>query len=120
MTRPWNFFLRNEPWRGHRELFITIPGRPGRVVLPKIKFIEAERGLPHEPALECTLEQLQDEMDPIHGLLQGALDFAWANGMRPTGWKADPDASAELAATRYHLEDMRALAKIPTRQKDQP
>ncbi len=39
------------------------------------------------------------------------LDTAWKIGMRPEGYDVK-DSTAEIAAIRYHLEDMRLLAKV--------
>lgn len=47
-----------------------------------------------------------------HGFLQAMMEIAWDLGMRPS--KLDQHNS-ELTAVRYHLEDMRALAKVPSR-----
>ena len=47
--------------------------------------------------------------DEVESFLQGALDFAWELGLRPKGAK---DMTNELKAVRYHLEDMRLLAKV--------
>ena len=116
MTPPWQFYISEEPWNEERKLFIVRAAGTHRKLVPEITFTRLERGEPVlNPVLTCNREQREDNMDPIHGLLQGALDFAWAQGMRPTDWKPPSDATAELAAVRYHLEDMRVLAKIPAR-----
>jgi hypothetical protein len=41
--------------------------------------------------------------------LRAIMDVAWEAGMRPTGFE---DHANELKATRFHLEDMRLLAKV--------
>lgn len=46
---------------------------------------------------------------------QAVLDEAWRIGMRPKGFA---DHTNELTAVRYHLEDMRAMAKVPERFED--
>ena len=48
-------------------------------------------------------------VDQVEGFLQAAMDCGWELGLRPTGAK---DMTNELAAVRYHLEDMRLLAKV--------
>lgn len=45
--------------------------------------------------------------DVIFDFLQAAMDAAWDLGIRPAQAK---DMTAEVAAVRYHLEDMRRLA----------
>ena len=41
--------------------------------------------------------------------LRAIMDCAWEIGIRPNKFK---DYTNELSATRYHLEDMRLLAKV--------
>lgn len=41
--------------------------------------------------------------------LQSLMDCGWEAGLRPTGFS---DHTNELTAVRYHLEDMRKLAKV--------
>jgi len=45
--------------------------------------------------------------DGYGSFLQAALDAAWELGMRPAGFN---DTRESMAATKAHLEDMRALA----------
>lgn len=55
---------------------------------------------------------IAERIEPIKdgdGLLQAIMDAAWEAGMRPRGFK---DHTNELTAVRYHLEDMRKLAKV--------
>jgi len=55
------------------------------------------------------LDQQAVPGDQVESFLQAALDCAWDLGLRPKGAK---DMTNELAAVRYHLEDMRKLAKV--------
>lgn len=41
--------------------------------------------------------------------LQAMVNVAWGLGIKPTAMESDAN---ELKATRYHLEDMRKLAKV--------
>ncbi len=41
--------------------------------------------------------------------MQAMLGAAWEMGLRPAGFE---DHTNELTAVRYHLEDMRTLAKV--------
>ncbi len=41
--------------------------------------------------------------------IQAIMDAGWKAGLKPAGYE---DASRELTATKYHLEDMRVLAKV--------
>jgi len=54
----------------------------------------------------CTLSAQYDEFD---ALLQALVDAAWEQGIRPKG---SEDTHGELKATKFHLEDMRTLAKV--------
>lgn len=45
--------------------------------------------------------------ETVKNFLQAMMDQAWEIGLRPKGLK---DQTGELAAVRYHLEDMRRLA----------
>lgn len=47
----------------------------------------------------------------VKNFLQAMSDAAWEIGIRP---KQLEDHTNELKATRYHLEDMRVLAKVKT------
>lgn len=51
-------------------------------------------------------ETIRGDVDQF---LQAAMDCAWSLGMRPRGFE---DHTNELAAVRFHLDDMRKLAKV--------
>lgn len=51
-----------------------------------------------------------EEVTPeIRNFLQAMTDAAWKLGIRP---REAVDAASELKAVRYHLEDMRVMAKL--------
>ena len=52
---------------------------------------------------------LQLERDAARNFMQAMMDAAWNMGLRPSGVK---DLESTLEATRFHLEDMRLLAKV--------
>lgn len=52
----------------------------------------------------------QGHPEEIDAILRAIMTEAWARGIRPEGYE---NHTNELAAVRYHLEDMRALAKVP-------
>jgi len=55
---------------------------------------------------------LGDSPKPLYddgSFLQAMLDAAWEAGFRPKDFK---DHTNEFTAVRYHLEDMRKLAKV--------
>lgn len=66
-------------------------------------------------ALSETREERDDKIGDVTGFLQSVIDAAWEDGMRPSAAK---DATEELKAVRYHLEDMRSLAF--SNSKDKP
>jgi hypothetical protein len=52
---------------------------------------------------------LGDYIQETDDFLRAIMDVAWGTGIRPTGFE---DHTNELKATRFHLEDMRLLAKV--------
>lgn len=112
----WRFFVEHKPWDDSSALHIRyVGGEYGRersAVAPLV-LVKVEQGVAHDvPALAETREDVQDGVGDVTGFLQAALDAAWERGLRPTGFK---DHTNELTAVRYHLEDMRTLAKLPPR-----
>ena len=75
--------------------------------LRSMGFEHLERGAGDAPVLVETREDRDDAIGDVTGFVQAILDAAWDAGMRPAAQK---DATEELKAVRYHLEDMRALA----------
>jgi hypothetical protein len=111
---PWKFFLDFKPWTGDSNLYVqhTTWDRKRRLLLPA-SFVDAPDYLTKgddKPFLGQTPEQRDDGLGDVDQFLQAALDCAWERGMRPTGFK---DFTNEIAAVRYHLEDMRKLAFQP-------
>lgn len=68
--------------------------------------IPVRHGAQGEPTLSCEWGDLQ--------LLQAFLDAAWRRGLRPADFE---DGQGQLAATRAHLADMRALIEKATEVK---
>lgn len=108
----WRFAHDYQSWSDAERLFITRVGLDGKKLIVKpFVFEEIERGVSHDVAsLETTRIELEDGLGSVTEFLQAAMDCAYARGLRPTG--APLDSSAELSAVRYHLEDMRKLAKV--------
>lgn len=123
MAGRWGFFTEDKPWDQSRNLFIVLDERfaGGRVgVVAPLEITTRERGMAIDaPTLTQTYEQARDNIPDVDEFLQAALDCAWGLGMRPKGWN-DRASDQELAAVRYHLEDMRALAKVPALIRDKP
>lgn len=111
-NKTWRAFVDDQPQHGRRDLYIVGPGPTGaRSVVQPLELGLVSEGLVTAPCASETREQQQDGPGLVTGLLQAMLDQAWAMGMRPAGYDAK-DQGAELAAVRYHLEDMRLLAKV--------
>ncbi len=112
----WTFHVDYQPWSDARRLFIARRGawpERGRQVIEPLVARTVEDGLPYDiPTLAEVRTDVEDGIGDVENFLQAALEAAWALGMRPQGFK---DRSDELTAVRYHLEDMRALAKVPAR-----
>lgn len=102
----WNFYLEDAAWQRTTQLMIVREGaREGirSFVLP-FSLAPVEDHVPYggPPTLDGP------DFD-VRGFLQAALEAAWNAGLRPLGFS---DVRNELAAVRYHLEDMRKLAKL--------
>ncbi len=56
------------------------------------------------------MQQMEPLMDGDSvEFVQAIMDAGWKAGLKPLGYE---DASRELTATKFHLEDMRILAKV--------
>lgn len=118
----WGFFIDNRPWELSRSLFIRTydrqSGKASLVAPFTLTALEYATAVPNDsPTLrDGGMEMLVDRGGDIHGFLQAAMDAAWKEGLRPEGYTPPADPAPELAALRYHLEDMRTLAKLRDRQ----
>lgn len=101
----FTLYMRHEDHNGRRSLVVPMQME---VIVPGSKF----SGLPTMGPRPGDWQSESVPTDDIRGFLQAALDQAWELGLRPKGVTDNTD---ELAAVRYHLEDMRALAKVPQR-----
>lgn len=113
MAGTWQMFVDDKPWNGTRKLYIRTRG-PDRkqYAIETLGAVEVERGEARDvPALSQSVEDKQDGIGDVDHFLQAALECAWELGLRPKGFA---DHSNELTAVRYHLEDMRLLAKVKT------
>lgn len=112
MITGWHFFTRYEPWNDGRALFIQGADHTLRrsLVAPLTMVPMGSFERLAEPTLQETMTEVQDGVGSVTGFLQAALDAAWEMGLRPKG---HADHTNELTAVRYHLEDMRRIAKVP-------
>lgn len=121
MSGRWQFWVDERPWDRSKRLFAVRSGRSAdgasqREHIHSIVAQPIERGVPVDvPLLEQSWEDGADGVGDVDGFLQAALDEAWRIGLPPSD-QAHADHTNELAAVRYHLEDMRALAKLPVKK----
>lgn len=117
----WKFRANYVAHMDEFELYIRYQDKPGRegfsYVLP-LALQRLQEGESYNvptmrdyPDLKTAKEDDVPQALDVRAFLQAAMDCAWEMGMRPIG---AADATQELAAVRYHLEDMRKLAKVKT------
>ncbi len=100
----WDFFVQYMPeYAGHRLAMVVENGNV-RSIVTKVELEEVPRHGVSSVGADQPIP-----MGQVEGFLQAAMDAAWGLGLRPTGFK---DHTNELTAVRYHLEDMRLLAKV--------
>lgn len=111
----WKFHHRYEPATDAFVVYMLHTDHNGRrsLALPlQMEALtpgESFKGLPTLGANPGTWGDMSNPAEDVNGFLQAALDTAWEMGLRPNGYT---DNSSELSAVRYHLEDMRTLAKV--------
>lgn len=103
MSASWKVFTRREiMWGGH-SIWIMREDTGGRSYIRKFEMQTIEEW-----------QQAPDDSQPLphdqtEDFIRAVMDAGWEMGLRPTGHE---DHDNELKATRYHLEDMRKLAKV--------
>lgn len=112
MQSGWRFFSRYDVVNDGHEMFATLTDYGGdRYVMEPVRLTKIERGLTLSTPTIPSWASEGPHID-AKAFLQAALEAAWEMGLRP---KSFADHTNELTAVRYHLEDMRALAKVPQR-----
>lgn len=107
----WEFFVESRDYGFQKDLFIRCEtGREEYSLVKPLVMERMEFGGPETPTISTAG---MGDRNAVIGFLQGALDAAWKLGLRPAAFA---DHTNELTAVRYHLEDMRALAKVPERK----
>ena len=109
----WKFFVEEKPWTMERRLhIIRREGDNLRPTISRVTSINMESSpdgsWPREQSAMTDQGGVMYHGGDIEGFLRAAMDAAWEMGLRPKGFE---DHTSELKATRYHLEDMRLLAK---------
>lgn len=117
MQPAWRFFHRYEVASDAFQLHVRYEDHAGHRYLVKPMEVEAivpGQAFAAEPMMGPAAGTWGSATptDDVRGFLQAALEAAWEIGLRPKGFA---DSGNELKAVRYHLEDMRALAKVPAR-----
>lgn len=101
----WRFKLDYQPWSDRTRLYIGQIkdqwDRGSSAIVTGITLKTIEGGSYHADDVALG--------DGGKEFLQAAMDEAWEQGLRPAGFQ---DFKNELAAVRFHLEDMRLLAKV--------
>lgn len=111
MKPGWTFLVRDEDYGDRPQVLIRYVDHDQREhVVSSLTLEVKERGIRVEPTLGGY--DHDGALLDVQGFLQAALDAAWKRGLRPEGYE---NRMNELKAVRYHLEDMRALAKVPAR-----
>lgn len=105
--RQWKFHVVREPWLLQEKLYILFEDGLNDTlsVVAPLTVTEHKRG---EAILDRpTFTNTGMDNNDFRGFLQAAMDAAWKIGLKPEGYE---EASSELKATKFHLEDMRELA----------
>lgn len=103
----WKAYLEEQPWLDRRCLHMIrkeLNGTHGVVQPLTLKTFKDGQCHPENDGL------LGDyDYQETNDFLQAIMDTAWGVGIRPIAFQ---DHTNELTAVRFHLEDMRLLAKV--------
>lgn len=115
----WKFSAQYAAHMDGYELFVRFQDAPGRAGFAYVAPLELRRiedgGMYSTPTLSDFSDTRIAREDglavacDVQAFMQAALDEAWRMGLRPAAFS---DTTQELSAVRYHLEDMRKLAKM--------
>lgn len=107
MNWSWKAYFEKQPWSLEQSLHIVRETHDGRMEVmqcPEVRSYDRGSVMPSGNAF---LKSDYGGGADVKGFMQAVMDAAWEEGMRPTGFA---DVKNEIAAVRYHLEDMRKLA----------
>ncbi len=96
----WKAYARREPHKNGFSLWLSKYGGEFDYDITGLEVAKKTRHGEPLPMVPC---------EDAEGFMQAILDAAWEAGLRPEGFA---DHKNELTAVRYHLEDMRKLAKV--------
>ncbi len=101
----WKCYIHDEFMTDRRKVAMVNESADGREsYISSMEIKDIPDGEPLTPFIDLRRHQTDD-------MLQAIIDAAWEHGIKPRQLE---DASNELKATKYHLEDMRKLAKVKT------
>lgn len=106
---PWKAVLETGFHQQDR-LFLACKEFNGKTrIAAPLTLMDIAAGELAQPTMYDSLEAVQDGFPTVRDFMQAVLDEAWAHGLRPKSFESHEN---ELTAVRYHLEDMRKLAKV--------
>lgn len=105
----WRAYIQQRPWLDSEVLHVVRDTlERGKIGYARISFEEIPEGgvFPDDNGIlkECKPQETRE-------FLQAICNAAWEIGIKPSQIE---DQRNELNAVRYHLEDMRTLAKLRT------
>ena len=109
----WHAFIEDKPWLDERALWLykRSPFENTRSYAVEIKMVSVpineQRPETVVPFLSDDRVTTTDGGGDVNDFLQAIVDEAWRIGIRPNGLE---DTKSEIAAIRYHLDDMRKIA----------
>jgi len=99
----WKCYIRDEFATDRRDVALVQDGIDGRTTyVTNIELKNVDQGEVISPFVSMRKHE-------TNGILQAIVDEAWQAGIKPRQLE---DATNELKATKFHLEDMRLLAKV--------
>lgn len=100
----WKVYVQYEPWRHASALHILREERDATVFVKNMTMERVDHGgaIVSDGAINGRPEEIDD-------FLRAMMNAAWERGLRPDGYE---NHTNELAAVRFHLDDMRKLAKV--------
>jgi hypothetical protein len=104
----WRAYIEDRPWEATARLHLSRDAGPGRIEYISGVTIQSVDHNTATPPMAGILGPYA-RREEVLGFLRAIMDEGWKLGVRPTAFQ---DHTNELTAVRYHLEDMRKLAKV--------
>ncbi len=103
----WRVYIEDQPWRMACRVHMARVHNDGKMDIVQPLVLESVEQNSVSPETVGVLNDVTRE--EATEFLRSIMDAAWELGIRPTNFT---DHTNELTAVRYHLEDMRMLAKV--------